>query len=178
MREKNKSNQQASEGSQESPEQAKVKSPYEAEFKHYMSRLLDIRDRLLDEIQFHAADNLKRTAQDASSDLSAYKYHMADAASDNSDREFSLSMVSNRQETLYEIEAAIKRLENGVYGICEKSGAIIPKERLEVIPWARFTAACQEEFERMNKKKVQTFDPFAEEVDVDLDEEKISEEVP
>jgi DnaK suppressor protein len=159
-------------------EQSKVKSPYENDFQYYMNRLLDIQDRLLDEIQFHAADNLKRTSQDASSDLSAYKYHMADAASDNSDREFSLSMVSNRQETLYEIEAAIKRLETGVYGICEKSGQIISKERLEVIPWARFTAACQEEFERTNKKRVQSFDPFAEESDVEVDEDKISEEVP
>jgi DnaK suppressor protein len=143
----------------------------------YVKRLLDIRDRLLDEIQFHAGDNLKRTAQDASSDLSAYKYHMADAASDNCDREFSLTMVSNRQDALYEIDDALKRIENGTYGICEMSGKPISKARLDVIPWARFTAECQAEFEKKNKKQVQTFTSFLEEEDqLKEEEEKLIDE--
>jgi DnaK suppressor protein len=144
-----------------------VQGPYGV----YVKRLLELRDRLLDEIHFHAGDNLKRTTQDASSDLSAYKYHMADAASDNFDREFSLTMVSNRQDVLYEVEEALERLENGTYGICEMSGKPIPRERLDVIPWARFTAEWQAEFERKNKKQpVRSFNPLSN------DEEELNEE--
>ena len=120
--------------------------------------LLQTRDHLLDNIEFHASDNLKRTQRDASSDLSAYSFHMADAGTDNFDREFALSMVSNEQEALYEINEALKRLENGNYGLCEMCGKPIPKARLDVIPWARCTVECQSELEKNQQKRVpQTF---------------------
>ncbi|MBI4027290.1 MAG: TraR/DksA C4-type zinc finger protein [Verrucomicrobia bacterium] len=124
----------------------------------YVKFLLDLRDRLLDDIEFHASDNLRRTQKDASSDLSAYSVHMADAGTDNFDREFALSMVSNEQEALYEIDEALKRLENGTYGICEMSGKPIPKARLDAIPWARYTVECQSEMEKSHQKRLpQTF---------------------
>lgn len=124
----------------------------------YVKLLLDLRDRLLDDIEFHASDNLKRTQKDASSDLSAYSFHMADAGTDNFDREFALSMVSNEQEALYEINEALKRIENGTFGVCEMSGKPIPKARLDAIPWARFTVECQSEMEKTHQKRLpQTF---------------------
>ncbi len=131
-----------------------AKGPY----GRYVKLLLNLRDRLLDDIEFHASDNLKRTQKDASSDLSAYSFHMADAGTDNFDREFALSMVSNEQELLYEINDALKRLENGAYGSCEVSGKPIPKARLNAIPWARCTVECQTEMEKTNQKRApQTF---------------------
>lgn len=123
-----------------------------------VQRLLNIRDRLLDDIEFHASDNLRRTQKEAASDLSAYSFHMADAGTDNFDREFALSMVSNEQELLNEVNAAIKRLENGTYGVCEVSGKPIPKARLEAIPWTRYTVECQAEMEKtQHKRHPQTF---------------------
>ncbi len=124
----------------------------------YVKLLLELRDRILDGIEFHASDNLKRTQKDASGDRSAYSFHMADAGTDNFDREFALSMVSNEQELLYEVNEALKRLENGTFGLCEMSGKPIPKARLEVIPWARYTVECQEEIEKtQTKRSPQTF---------------------
>lgn len=142
----------------------------------YVKLLLDLRDRLLDDIEFHASDNLKRTQKDASSDLSAYSFHMADAGTDNFDREFALSMVSNEQEALYEINEAFKRIENGTYGVCEMSGKPIPKARLAAIPWARYTVECQTEFEKTQQKRhPQTFQLSdfgnSEEEGVERDEE-------
>lgn len=122
-------------------------------FSRYARMLLDLRDRLLDDIDFHAGDNLKRTQRDASSDLSAYSVHMADAGTDNFDREFALSMVSNEQEALYEIEDAIKRLNNKSFGTCEMCGKPIPKPRLDALPFARNCVACQDEFEKTNQKR-------------------------
>jgi DnaK suppressor protein len=143
---------------------------------HYVKALLDIRDRLLDDIEFHASDNLKRTQKDASSDLSAYSFHMADAGTDNFDREFALSMVSNEQEALYEINEAFKRIENGTFGLCEMSGKPIPKARLNAIPWARYTVECQSEMEKTQQKRLpQTFQLSdfgnSEEETVEKDEE-------
>jgi RNA polymerase-binding transcription factor DksA len=119
----------------------------------HLKILLNLRDRLLDDIEFYASDNLKRTRRDASRDLSAYSFHMADAGTDNFDREFALSMVSNEQEALYEINDAIKRIENSTYGICEMSGKPIPRARLDVIPWTRYTVECQTEVEKNNHRR-------------------------
>jgi RNA polymerase-binding transcription factor DksA len=126
-----------------------LKGPY----ARYLKILLDLRDRLLDDIEFHASDNLKRTQRDASSDLSAYSFHMADAGTDNFDREFALSMVSNEQEALYEINDAIKRIENGTYGTCEMCGKHIPRARLDAIPWTRYTVDCQSEVEKNHHRR-------------------------
>ncbi|MCC7518916.1 MAG: TraR/DksA C4-type zinc finger protein [Verrucomicrobiae bacterium] len=119
----------------------------------YLKILLDLRDRLLDGIEFHASDNLKRTQRDASSDLSAYSFHMADAGTDNFDREFALSMISNQQEALYEINDAIKRIETGAFGICEMCGKPIPRARLDAIPWTRYTVECQSEVEKTRQRR-------------------------
>jgi len=124
----------------------------------YVKLLLDLRDQLLDNIDFLAGDNLKRTQRDASSDLSAYSVHMADAGTDNFDREFALSMVSSEQEGLYEIEDALKRLENNMFGKCEMCAKSIPKARLNAIPFARHCVSCQTEFEKTpQKRSPQTF---------------------
>src|SRR2546421_457054 len=48
--------------------------------------LLDLRDHLLDRINFLAGDNLNRSQRESSGDLSAYGFHMADAGTDNFDR--------------------------------------------------------------------------------------------
>src|SRR5207247_1071713 len=90
-----------------------------------------------------AADNLKRTHRDASGELSGYSLHMADAGTDNFDREFALSLVSSEQEALYEIGEALKRLEQSTYGLCEMCEKPIRKERLEAVPFARLCVRCQ-----------------------------------
>src|SRR5438876_1916318 len=95
----------------------------------YMKLLLDLRDHLIDGVSFLASDNLKRSHRDATGELSGYSMHMADAGTDNFDREFALGLVSNEQEALYEIEESLKRLEAGTFGVCEMCEKPIRKER-------------------------------------------------
>ncbi len=114
----------------------------------YKKLLLDLRDHLIDGVNFLATDNLKRSNKEASGELSGYSLHMADAGTDNFDREFALSLVSNEQEGLYEIEEALKRLEAGTYGVCEMCEKLIMKERLEAVPFARRCIQCQSAFEK------------------------------
>jgi RNA polymerase-binding transcription factor DksA len=127
------------------PRTLKLSKEDAAKFKKL---LLDLRDHLIDGVNFLASDNLKRSNKEASGELSGYSLHMADAGTDNFDREFALSLVSNEQEGLYEIEEALKRLEAGTYGVCEMCDKLIAKERLEAVPFARRCIQCQSAFEK------------------------------
>src|SRR5437870_12199922 len=77
--------------------------------------------------------------------------HQADAGSDAYDRDFALSLLSQEQDALYEIDHALKRIELGTYGVCEMSGKPIPRARLEAIPFARFTVQCQSQLENQSR---------------------------
>jgi RNA polymerase-binding transcription factor DksA len=88
---------------------------------------------------------------------SAFGMHQADAGSDAYDRDFALSLLSQEQDALYEIEEAIKRIEAGSYGMCEMSYKAIPVVRLEAIPFARYTVECQEIIEKERKMNGSTF---------------------
>ncbi len=60
---------------------------------------------------------------------SAFGMHQADAGSDAYARDFALSLLSQEQEALYEIEEAIKRIDLSTYGICEMTGKSIAHPR-------------------------------------------------
>lgn len=110
-------------------------------------RLLDLRDSLVDAMAGVAQDNLR---SNDGADASAFGMHQADAGSDAYDRDFALNLLSQEQDALYEIEEALGRIKLGTYGICEISGKKIMRERLEAIPFARFTVECQAQLEREN----------------------------
>jgi DnaK suppressor protein len=114
--------------------------------KSQHQRLLDLRDALLDQMSGVARDNLRSRSE--GNEASAFGMHQADAGSDSYDRDFALNLLSQEQDSLYEIEEAIKRAENGTYGVCEMSGARIPQARLEALPFARYTVECQEQLEQ------------------------------
>lgn len=117
--------------------------------KKQWQKLLTLRDTMLDSMSGVAKDTLRARAE--GSEASAFGMHQADAGSDAYDRDFALNLLSQEQDALYEIDEAIKRLENGTYGICEMSGKSIPKARLEAIPFARFTVECQSQLEKENR---------------------------
>ncbi|HDL77187.1 MAG TPA: hypothetical protein ENG36_00270 [Lentisphaerae bacterium] len=119
-----------------------------AEKKALKEALIQLRDRIIDEIRFLSADNLARSQREATGDLSGYGLHMADQGTDNFDRDFAVNLVSSEQDVLYEIDEALQRLEAGTYGKCENCGEYIDKERLEALPFARLCIRCKTEQER------------------------------
>ncbi len=126
----------------------KAKPLSKKELDQHRDLLLKLRDRVIDEISFLANDNLNRSAKDSSGDLSSYSFHMADQGTDNFDREFAASLLNNEHDVLYEIEEALRRIDQGTYGICESSGLPIERERLKALPFARYSVAVQSEMER------------------------------
>lgn len=116
--------------------------------KKQHQRLLDLRDGLLDAMYGVTHDTLRNTD---GMETGAGGQHTGDAGSDSYDRDFALNLLAKEQDALSEIEQALLRCDRGVYGICEMSGDKIPKERLEAIPFARFTVECQMKWESENQ---------------------------
>jgi RNA polymerase-binding transcription factor DksA len=85
--------------------------------------------------------------------MECHSTHMADSASEELDRELALSCLSTKQDELYEVEAALQRIANGTYGICEKTGARIPAARLQAIPWTRFSREVQTQREMSSQRR-------------------------
>ena len=112
-------------------------------------KLLQLRDAMVDSMAGVAQGTLRSRAE--GSEASAFGMHQADAGSDAYDRDFALSLLSQEQDALYEIDEALKRIELGTYGKCEMSGKSIPRARLEAIPFARFTVECQSQLEKQSK---------------------------
>ncbi|MBP9903368.1 MAG: TraR/DksA C4-type zinc finger protein, partial [Verrucomicrobia bacterium] len=110
--------------------------------------LIDLRNHLTAGIELHSEETLKRCSKEDSGDLSGYGQHMADAGTDTFDRDFALSLVSSEQEALSEIDAAIKRVHDGSYGICEHTQKPIAKDRLLAVPFTRYSAEAQKQIER------------------------------
>ncbi len=117
-------------------------------FKRYYKILIDLRTHLTEGIELHSEETLKRSSKDDAGDLSAYGQHQADAGTDTFDRDFALSLVSSEQEALTEIDAAIKRIRDGSYGVCEITQKPIAKERLLAVPFTRYSAEAQKDIER------------------------------
>ena len=112
-------------------------------------KLLQLRDAMVDLMAGVAQGTLRSRAE--GSEASAFGMHQADAGSDAYDRDFALSLLSQEQDALYEIDEALKRIELGTYGKCEMSGKSIPHARLEAIPFARFTVECQSQLEKQSR---------------------------
>jgi RNA polymerase-binding transcription factor DksA len=142
------------------PKRAKAPVPDEGKevpekFKRFYKLLLDLRNHLTAGITLHSEETLKRSSKDDSGDLSSYGQHMADAGTDTFDRDFALSLVSSEQEALSEIDAAIKRIHAGTYGICEITQKPISKDRLLAVPFTRHSAEAQKGLER-NRYRART----------------------
>src|SRR5262245_59766461 len=119
-----------------------------AELKVYKEQLLALRARLRGDVTAMANTALGKTRSEANGDLSSMPIHMADLGSDNSEQEFTLSLMQNEETTLESIEAAIEKIEDGVYGTCEECGGAISKARLNAIPHTPTCIKCAQKLER------------------------------
>jgi DnaK suppressor protein len=124
-------------------------------YRRYYRLLLDLRTHVLTQLGEHTEETLLKSSKDDSGDLSGYGQHMADAGTDTFDRDFALSLVSSEQEALSEIEAAIKRVHNGTYGICEATQKPIAKDRLLAVPFTRYSTEAKKQVERHSHRAIQ-----------------------
>ena len=118
------------------------------ELKDFKKVILKKKEEVLDDFKHITDDTLKKSQKEASGDISGYTYHMADVATDNYDREFSLGLASNERKALYELDDALKRIEDETFGFCDDCKGPIARIRLKAVPSARLCIKCQEKREK------------------------------
>jgi DnaK suppressor protein len=76
---------------------------------------------------------------------------MAELGTGNFDQELTLRVLGSEEDSLDQIEAAIERIEDGLYGRCEECGMKIPKSRLDAIPYAALCIHCASQGEEVHE---------------------------
>jgi RNA polymerase-binding protein DksA len=125
----------------------KMKKMPREELKKYKMLLISLRGQVGGDLSHIAQNTLNKSARDASGDLSGYSYHMADQASDDYERDFSLERATSEQKILYFIDEAMKRVNDGTYGNCLSCGRRIAKRRLVALPHSELCIECQKKKE-------------------------------
>ena len=60
-------------------------------------------------------------------------------------------IMGNKSEEIDDIDAALHKLDDGSYGVCEECGEDIPVKRLDAVPSASYCVSCQHDIDRRNK---------------------------
>ena len=121
------------------------------EAKVYREALLTLRSRLRGDVSALADAALRQTRSESSGDLSSMPIHMADVGTDNFEQEFNLSLMEHDGATLTQIEGALERIEDGVYGVCVECDGKIPKTRLNVLPYVSCCVKCADKVPTRNQ---------------------------
>jgi DnaK suppressor protein len=112
----------------------------------YKEKLHAIRARLRGDVSAMAEVALRKSGIEGS-DSNAMPIHMAELGSDNFEQEFTLGLMEAEEDTLSLIEAALARIDDGQYGRCVQCDGVIPKARLNAIPYTPVCIKCAEQQE-------------------------------
>jgi RNA polymerase-binding protein DksA len=123
------------------------------DLKRFENRLMEEREKLVKNMERLESSVLNRNQKESSGDLSAYSFHMADLATDASEREKAFLFASKEGRLLYHIDEALRRIRRNEYGVCQNCKADISKERLEAVPHARLCINCKEEEEKAKQRR-------------------------
>lgn len=123
------------------------------EFEKFRDLLQQIRAKIARDLDHLEKDTLNTNQRESSGDLSGYSFHMADMATDNFDREFTLGLASNEQQALNMIDAALRKIDDGTYGVCENCKKPITQKRLMALPHAPLCIKCQELEEKQSRRR-------------------------
>ena len=119
---------------------------------HFRKLLEATRKKIVGDLAHLEHDSLNTSQRDASGDLSGYSLHMADMATDNFDREFNLGLASSEQQILNQIDEALRKIDEGRFGICDICTKPISQKRLLALPYTRFCIKCQSEEEKKRRR--------------------------
>lgn len=111
--------------------------------KIYKTLLVAERAKVGGELSHITEETLNKSQRDLSGDLSGYSYHMADMASDDYERDFSLGRATAEQGILFAIDEALKRIDEGTFGYCQSCSKLISKQRLKALPYTSLCIECQ-----------------------------------
>ena len=119
------------------------------EWESYYRILMSMRNSLKGSLGERSSETIGASARE-SGELSL---NSSDAGTETFDRDLALSMVANDQEALEEIEDAIDRIFDGSYGICQETKKPIKKNRLQAVPFTRFSLEGQMQYEKSSRRE-------------------------
>ena len=119
------------------------------EWQSYYQILMSMRNSLKGSLGERSSETIGASARE-SGELSL---NSSDAGTETFDRDLALSMVANDQEALEEIEDAIDRIFDGTYGICQETKKPIKKNRLQAVPFTRFSLEGQMQYEKSSRRE-------------------------
>ena len=102
---------------------------------------------ILEQISRLEETGIGDTMSDSVGELSAYDNHPADLGDELFERSKDTALRDNAHLILENIEKALQRIDEGVYGLCAKCGKPIDAERLDIIPWVSNCIECQKQSE-------------------------------
>lgn len=117
------------------------------ELESFRNVLHDLRSRLRGDLNQMTDEALRRNLAEGSGNLSNVPIHMADVGTENYDQEFTLGLIENEQGTLELVNEAIRRIEQGKFGVCTECDEPIAKQRLTALPYARHCIHCARKLE-------------------------------
>jgi RNA polymerase-binding transcription factor DksA len=108
----------------------------------YRRSLLNLRSRMSRNISHLAEEALRTNGSETSGNLSHTPIHMADLGSDSFEQEFTLNLMQTEEQVLEEIAEALGRIDQGTFGRCEECNAVVPKGRLQAVPYTKHCVKC------------------------------------
>jgi len=112
-------------------------------------RLMDEQQRLNTEIANLRTGVSSDTFQENEGD--AFDQHPADEGSELFEREKNMTVIQTLEVSLDEVNQALRKVDNGTYGQCERCGQPIAPKRLEAMPEAVHCIQCQSLIDRENQ---------------------------
>ena len=116
--------------------------------QRFRAILEEERQRVLDAISYLHEETPGSLEDETEEIVGNSDNHLGDTATATLDREIDYSLEENSEHVLRAIDAALQRIEDGTFGICETCGQPISEERLEAIPYATQCIDCRRKGER------------------------------
>lgn len=128
--------------------------------QYFKQRLLQEK-RELETVVEHMEATLEESQADSISELSTYDNHPADIGDELFERSKDIALREQGRNRLDKIGDALKKIDQGNYGVCESCGKEISRERLEAMPSATYCKECQENDEELPDRHIR---PIEEDV--------------
>ncbi|MFI4912100.1 MAG: TraR/DksA family transcriptional regulator [Sedimentisphaeraceae bacterium JB056] len=120
----------------------------EEELEYYWELLLKKRAEILGDVSQMESSAIKKDVDEVASSGSSMPIHMADIGSDNYEQDFTIGLIGSERKLLDMVNAALRRIKMGTFGICLGTGNKISKKRLEAMPWAKYSIEYATQIEK------------------------------
>lgn len=117
------------------------------DLERFKRLLLRQRELICEDINSIEQEAATGSYREGTGELSNVPVHLADISAESYEQEFAVGLLQNKGEVAALIDEALRKIEEGTYGICEICGEAIKKSRLQAIPYAQYCIRCQKRVE-------------------------------